>query len=74
MSQRIRIVCPHCGRNANVYRSTKISALCRQWWAACANQDCGHVFSGYLSVEYTLITSETPRADISLPISPRTAK
>lgn len=64
------MACPHCGAPAIVRTSEQLSPLVRKAWHWCKNPSCGHTFVSFTEIRVTLSPSATPRAGVSLALSP----
>lgn len=64
-------MCPHCDAPAVTRSSLPIAPLIREIYYQCTNVFCGHTFVATLEIVRTVTPSQTPRADVRLPMLTR---
>jgi len=58
--------CPHCKSAARVRSSKHVTALVRQLYLRCTNDDCGHVFGADITITHTISPSARPDPEVHL--------
>ncbi|MBV8271636.1 MAG: ogr/Delta-like zinc finger family protein [Cupriavidus sp.] len=69
----MKMSCPHCGANANIRSSRRISRITRELYCQCTNLECGHTFVGLVEVVRTVSPSATPDPEIARQLAARSA-
>ena len=68
-----RLICPHCGCNADIPASKQQSVLVRVTYARCTNYQCGHTFVTHTEAVRTLNPPRVANPLINLPLSQTSA-
>jgi len=69
-TRRMCLQCPHCGHDAIVRTSRRLSPLLREVYYQCSNVVCGHTFKANLEIIKTLSPSSMPNPAIAAQLSP----
>jgi uncharacterized Zn finger protein len=64
-----KVLCPHCGAQANIKKSVQISDQYKEFTCMCTNELCGHVWVACLTPVRTLSPSSIPNTAIHIPLS-----
>lgn len=69
--KRRGIACPHCGEAAVIYTSRALSPIAWEKYHQCTNLECGHQFVSQTGIVRTIVPSQMPKAEVSIPLVAR---